>query len=58
MTTAVVDYAAGSSVPDILKNMWELHCDGVSDVQATINGVRVIMIDDRLFKALGKVNYK
>lgn len=58
MTTAFVDYAGGSTIPEILQSMWELHCEGASDVQATVNGVRVIMIDEKLFKALGGVKYK
>lgn len=58
VTDASLHFVAGSNISDILKDMWDFKCEGASEVQATVNEVRVIMIDERLFKTLGKVNYK
>ena len=55
----LMDYNAGGNIPDILENMWNVRIKtGAQEVQANLNGVRVIMIDECLFKILGGVKCK
>lgn len=52
VTRAILEFGAGSDIPKELENMWHVAVTG-TEVQASFNGVRVIMMDEKLFDLFG-----